>query len=551
MFRQEKPYRKDTAREEFLCATILPEYKFKYSCFDRVILRGYILYMFFPAGVVKFLRLMGFRKLSNGVMRILTDQLNAHILKVAQTRNIPIHWWPSMGGGKDGAKQKFVQEKYARHDYVTGDRLYCILPDKEPVRTFACRELTSQNGIKYEKLYDCRKPVKQYYIYFHDQLLGGPCYLKISSYLPFQCEFYFNGHNAIQVQLDKQGVHYRRHDNAFVDVDDPEAIRKAVESLHGRAVLNRVTYWMNLFFKFDKGKYSTCSRYLQHEWYLSQVEISSNIVFQSARFCTSLFERILDKFQRLGLPESIAQIFSRRPHRGSISKTFWRLYDNNACIKHWFRGNSIKQYNKTGFFIRTETTINNPKSLGLQKPVLYLQAYLWKGVECNNRFLDCCADVDVSSISEQECNIFTKPVTDPAGRRVSAPDFRKDRQTALAKELLKPKYQVYGFKTAHLFKNLSGHFRNPAQIRYEMNKLKARGVLKKHDNQSFYVVTQKGFSWLWLEICSDNFFKNPMISRTIKNDGLQFAAQPSQIEEAYDSIQRGLSKLTQQLAINP
>ena len=121
---------------------------------------------------------------------------------------------------------------------------------------------------------------------------------------------------------------------------------------------------MNLFFKFDKGKYSTCSKYLQHEWYLSQVEISSNIVFRSARFCTSLFERILDKFQRLGLPESITQIFSRRPHRGSQSKTFWRLYDNNACIKHWFRGNSIKQYNKTGFFIRTETTINNPKSLG-------------------------------------------------------------------------------------------------------------------------------------------------------------------------------------------
>jgi len=83
-----------------------------------------------------------------------------------------------------------------------------------------------------------------------------------------------------------------------------------------------------------------------------------------------------------------------------------------------------------------------------------------------------------------------------------------------------------------------------------MNKLKARGVLKKHDNQSFYVVTQKGFAWLWLQICSGNFFKNPMISRTIKNDVRQFATQPSQMEEAYDSIQRGLSKLTQQLAIS-
>ena len=524
--------------------------KFKYNCFDRVILRGYILWLFFPAGVVKFLRAMGFRKLSNGVMRILTDQLNAHIQKVAQAKGIPIHWWPSMGGGKDGAKQKFVQEQYAQLDQGNGDRLYCILTDKEPAKTFVCRELVAKNGKKHEKIYDCRKPVKQYYIYFHDQLLGGPCYLKISSYLPFQCEFYFNGHNAIQVHLDKQGVHYRRHDNAFVDVDDPEAIRKAVESLNGRAVLNRVAYWMNIFFKFDKGKYSTCSKYLHHEWYLSQVEISSNIAFRSARFCTSLFERLLDKFQRLGLPESIAQIFSRRSHRGTISNTFWRLYDNNACIKHWFRGNSIKQYNKTGSFIRTETTINNPKSLGLQKPVLYLQACLWKGVECNNRLLDCCADVDVSSISDQECHFFTKPVIDPAGRRVSAPDFRKDRQAALAKELLKPKYRVHGFKTADLQKNLSGLFRNPAQIRYEMNKLKARGVVIKNNNQSFYTVTKKGFSWLWLEICSANHFKNPMISRTMKNDVLQLAAQPSQIEEAYDSIQRGLSMLTQQLAIN-
>jgi hypothetical protein len=82
---------------------------------------------------------------------------------------------------------------------------------------------------------------------------------------------------------------------------------------------------MNLFFKFDKGKYATRSKHLKHDWYLTQVEVWSNIIFKSAHFCTSLFERLLDKFARVGLPE---------------------------------------------------TTINNPKSLGLQKPVLYLQGCL-------------------------------------------------------------------------------------------------------------------------------------------------------------------------------
>ncbi|MCD6262071.1 MAG: hypothetical protein J7J52_03495 [Deltaproteobacteria bacterium] len=66
--------------------------KFKYFCFDRVIIRGYILCLFFPAGVVRLLRALGFTRLSNGVMRILTDQLNAHIQKVARNNDIPIHW---------------------------------------------------------------------------------------------------------------------------------------------------------------------------------------------------------------------------------------------------------------------------------------------------------------------------------------------------------------------------------------------------------------------------------------------------------------------------
>ncbi len=65
----------------------------------------------------------------------------------------------------------------------------------------------------------------------HDAVLGGPCYLKISSYLPFPCEFYFNGHNYISHQLDKQGVSYKMQDNAFIAVSDPAALNQAAREL--------------------------------------------------------------------------------------------------------------------------------------------------------------------------------------------------------------------------------------------------------------------------------------------------------------------------------
>ncbi len=68
--------------------------KFNYTCFDRVIIRGYILKFFSLACVVLFLRAMEFSRKSNGIMRIFTDQLNSHISKQAAKQGAQIFWWP-------------------------------------------------------------------------------------------------------------------------------------------------------------------------------------------------------------------------------------------------------------------------------------------------------------------------------------------------------------------------------------------------------------------------------------------------------------------------
>ena len=238
-------------------------------------------------------------------------------------------------------------------------------------------------------------------------------------------------------------------ENSFIDVSDPNSLQEAEEALQDNLVQERIDYWMNQLFKFDKGKYSTRSKYLQHEWYLTQVEVCSNVIFKSPSFCGNLFERIKDKFFRIGSSDSISQIFSRRPNR-SGSKSFRRLYDSNACMKHWFRGNAVKQYNKNGNLIRAETTINSPKSLGLKKAVQFLQAYYWVGLGSNNRMLDCCADVDVSTICQDESDLFDLPIPDKRGNRIAVPDLRKKRQLALMEELIKPKYRADGFKISTL-----------------------------------------------------------------------------------------------------
>jgi len=513
-------------------------------------MRGYILKLFTTGGIVILLRALGFHKISDGIMRILTDQLNAHIKKEAQTNDIPILWWPAVDGGKNGAKSKYISEHYVKKQLYSGNHVFCILTDTEPASSYTAKTIQLKDDPErtFQKLFKAKKVVKHFYIYFHDELLGGLCYLKICSYLPFSCEFYFNGHNAIRVQLDKEGISYRMKDNAFTMVDNPKRLREIAESITGRQVQDRITFWMNRFFRFNKGTYSTRSKHLQHEWFMSQTEICSNIIFKSARFATNLFERLMDKFVRFGSPDSLSQVFDKRrlPEK---SKSTGRLFDHNVCLKHWLFGNSIKQYNKAGYYIRTETTINKPKSLGLKKPVLYMQAYLWSGIGCNGRLFDCCADVDTSSLSQNAPELFSKPVLTPKGQKVAAPDLRKERQLALLNELTRPKYAVFGFKTAHLMDALPHIFRNPAQIRYEMAKLTHRGVIKKKKGQSLYMVTANGWKWIHVTIVATMKFANPIISMPWKQEAKKHVEQPSEIEAGYQAINQGFHQLTQAFAL--
>jgi hypothetical protein len=66
---------------------------FLYTSFDRIILRGYVINLFVEGFVIKLLLNLGFSTHSNGVIKLLTDQLNAHIKKVSKKLDIQIHWW--------------------------------------------------------------------------------------------------------------------------------------------------------------------------------------------------------------------------------------------------------------------------------------------------------------------------------------------------------------------------------------------------------------------------------------------------------------------------
>ena len=89
------------------------------------------------------------------------------------------------------------------------------------------------------------------------------------------------------------------------------------------------------------------------------------------------------------------------------------------------------------------------------------------------------ADVDRGSLSDGELALFNQSFRTPGGTQISAPDLRRERQRALFRELLNTKYAAFGFRTSDMLRALSNSFENRAEIRYELKKLRVRGLVER------------------------------------------------------------------------
>ena len=524
---------------------------FSYSSFDRVLLRGYLPGLFVEGSVIKLLRNLGFKDYSNGVMRTLTDQLNDHINKMVISLDIKMHWWGEAEKRKYHSKIDFVESHYKAalsQPIRSNSKVICIVKAVENVRTFANKEITTKAGKKFKRMYSCNKFVSQYYVYIKDEELGL-CYLKLSSYLPFPCEFYMNGHNYLRQQFDKQGIGYRMKDNSFVEVGDVTALETLVKDFQPSVALGRIDFWMNIFFRFNKGHKSTRSKLLSHSWYTYQTEVSFNVIFKSAKFANSYFQRILHKHHTIGLPDRLTEIFGLS-RRVDNSKTTQRAYSVQACIKHWLEKNSIKCYNKGGCLLRVETTINNPDlpGLKLKKPACNLQAYYWYGYSCNSRYLHTLSDIDLRSISTEMFDQYQQTVVTESGQKIPAPDLRKQHQLELIGILINSNYHVLGFRNKDLRAKM-GDSPKTAKIAYELRKLRVRGAIKKKHNSHYYHITEEGYKWMYYMIFNYSYFVSPLLSRSCKKSIKQNVENPSKIEEAYSQINKALSLITSELKI--
>jgi hypothetical protein len=422
------------------------------------------------------------------------------------------------------------------------------LKSQETVKTLWNKEVTTKAGKTFTKMYWLKKPVSQYYIYFNDKTLGL-CYLKISSYFPFYCEFYCNGHQYLKREFEKRKISFKMEDNSFIEISDLKTSEQIIENFSGRIIADRIQILWDEWFNFHKGERSRRNDLLKHQWYSTQVEVCSNVIFKSSQYFNTLYDRFVEKHHRIGLPDSLSKIFDLNQSR-THSKTTQKLYEQKVCIKHWIESNSIKMYNKGGRLFRVETTINNPELPGaiLHKPIEKIKGYYWYGHQCNNRYLEALSEIDLSSICDNT-EQYTQTIVTSKGKKVAAPDLRKKEQMKLVETLLNTKFVAEWFSIKVLFILLSNYYSKPAKIRYQLQKFIERGWIEKRKGTNYYRVTRKGYSWFFVSYCQYRYFVNPLQSKLIKKELDKKLNHPDSFELAYDNLHKGILQIYQSLGI--
>ena len=518
--------------------------KHSYSFYDRIIVRGYILKMFRPSSVIALLHNLGFSKHSNGIFKLLCDQLNSHIKKVAAKHEVPVLWRDNYGG-KELQMQSFVEGNYYQKEKFGP---ICIIKSLEFMGCFWNKQVQTKAGNLFTKMFWCRKQVTQHYIYINDKTFGLCC-LKISSGLPFHCQFYCNGHQYLKRQFEKRGITYKMDENAFTEIGDIAYLQELVKDFKGSIIETAIKGLMRVWFSFDKGGRSRSSSLLQHTWYTSQCEVCSNVVFKNKGYFDRLYDKIIEKHHQLGIPDRLSKLFELKRERKQ-SKSTQKVYYQKACVKHWIQGNSIKMYNKGGYMLRVETTINNPRLPGakLQKPLYEVKGYYWYGFGCNNRFFEAISAIESKLIGNSE-NEFTTAVYTEKGKRVAAPDLRNPKQIVLLAVLSNPRFCSEWFRTKELTGYLTSFYSKTAEIRYQIDKLKTRNLVEKRKGANYYRVTKKGYAWINIAYSHNRYFLTPLLSSTIENGISSKIEGYDKFELSLANIKKGLDAIYQQLNI--
>ena len=468
---------------------------FVYHCFDRIVIHGYLSGLSRAEQVVYFFRqVVGVAAVDKEVLSRRTEDYRNWVEAYARNHKIPIEW-----AEKGVRKEDYVRRWLRCMERAERFGVYFIFKSMEQGPTFRCLVPRYPTQDPHHRILSAqRSRFTHYYFYVRDEVLG-PIVMRVGSFFPFQATYFLNGHSFIERELKRRKAGFRKEDNAFLAIEDPRLLQEAADRLSSQIIRKRLDYWtLILGPKFSKREREAVN--LSRFYAIAQIEYCRNFIFKRHFPIRKIFERGCE----IGLwrlsASKISEIFGVRLTKklgGKLATILDQIEHGHHVFRAYWKHAFIKQYEKFSTFLRNEICSNNLRDFGLRKGLDHLDDVRQRFLQVTDRFASFQAQwlnvhVDFPLLSRIALPIQVGTARVP-GIKIQDP-----RIIRVMEVFLHGGTTIGGWTARAIHKAILDTFRLPEskyrlnQLRYDLRKMKAHGLLERDGSRYAYRLTTKG-----------------------------------------------------------
>lgn len=524
---------------------------FTYHCFDRIVIHGYLSRLSRPEQIVYFFRqVLGIKAITKEVLTKRTTEYHDWLEAYASNHDTPIQW-AEKGVRKEDYTTPWLTSMKRKQRFG----VYFILKSMEQGGTFrAATPKFKTADPDYHIIQKTRSRFTHYYFYILDEVLGA-FVMRVSSFLPFKTTYFLNAHHFMERELIRQGISYRMHDNAFISSGDPHALQRIADQLTPELIRRRLEYWTLIL----SPKFSVKERHamnLHRYYFISQVEFCSNLIFRRHFPIDRLFKRSCELALACINADKISQFFGQRLTRclkGNLHTTLNAIHRGHHVLRAYFKNSFVKQYEKLRTFLRIETCCNNLSDFHLKKALDHLPKVSQTLRRVNDRFAQLQAATFNVHVDFPLFQRLALPIS--CGKsRIPGIKIQDTRMLRLMEVLLHGANQMQGFSTAHIHTMILSAFRLSAkqysltQLRYDLRKIKARGLILRTGNHYRYTLSNKGIKVCLMFVLFHKRVCGPLAYSLFHHKPLNLNMLDRRLEKAYHQADRCIQKIIDLLA---
>jgi hypothetical protein len=518
--------------------------RLSYRCFDRLLLNGLIQPFQQPERVIGFFNTYREgKRVTRDALHEIADQFKNWVTNRSEKWKAPILEAPA------GRRDDFMDPYFKR---AKADEVVAILRAREPARILIA------NGNKKDDrwhLQIAQRWVIQYNFYINDARWGR-MFVRVCPYFPFSARVCLNQHHWLANRMREGGIHFQQCSNAFSICSDSKRLQELSDSLSARDLLTCGQKWLascTPFFTEQERKEAGC----QHRLFFAQVEYCDNLIFERRAALDALGERLLDANRTIGQPNKITTIFGRKVTKrygGKLQTVIEDLDLPNPVIRSHYGHGFIKQYVRDHLNLRTEPATNDVTDYGVKKAIENLPQLREKMAAIVDRYHDVQQDILETFVDRGQLRKLAAPTVLPSGKRVPGLKLDHPRQLALMHALVRFAHiatastfttqQIYPYALEVL--GTSADKYSLASLRYDLSKLRAKGLTHKVAKSRRHRLTTEGYSVCLVFLKLFERIYAPLTAgllQPVKGDSKLQQQKRSQLDRLYQRVVDDLDQL--------